>query len=562
MEKELSSIIDNGYASLYLIAHKLVDRSLEDGYLVGSRGSVGSSLVATMCGITEVNPLPPHYICPECHYFEVFDDGSVAAGVDLPHKRCPECQTPLNRDGFDIPFETFLGFHGDKVPDIDLNFSGEYQPTCAQVCRGAFRQDRVFRAGTIGRLAERTAYGYVRNYLDSNGDPGEQRRDQPPGRGMHAACGDHRPAPGWSDGRARRAGHLRVYSDSVPGQRRHADVITTHFDCDTINDTLVKLDILGHDDPTVLRMLQELTGIDVRRHSHRRSRNAQTFSRIGEPENRPRGRRRARWAPWRSLSLARRFVRQMLVETRPTTVGELVRISGLSHGTNVWTGNAQELIKAGTCTLKDVIATRDDIMTYLIRHGLEPGDAFSIMERVRKGRGLEPKHEELMKSFGVPQWYIDSCKKISYMFPKAHAAAYVMMALRIAYFKVHHPLAFYAAYFTVRARATSTRTWPSRDHAAAGKRSSAWRPKATKRRRRRKGRSRCWRSRSKRWPAESAFFPSTCTSRTSPASSSKTARFAVRWNRCKEWGGPLLWRSPKPGKGPLHPLRICKAAAR
>lgn len=450
LERELSSIIDNGYASLYLIAHKLVDRSLKDGYLVGSRGSVGSSLVATMCRITEVNPLPPHYICPECHYFEVFDDGSVAAGVDLPHKRCPECQTPLNRDGFDIPFETFLGFYGDKVPDIDLNFSGEYQPTAHKFAEELFGSDRVYRAGTIGRLAERTAYGYVRNYLDQKGI---RARNAEINRLVRGCSGVRRTTGQHPGGLMIVPEGREIYEFTPiqhPADKDSADVITTHFDCDTINDTLVKLDILGHDDPTVLRMLQELTGIDVSRVPIDDPETLKLFSGLESLKIDPKD------ASGEVGTLAipefgTRFVRQMLVETRPTTVGELVRISGLSHGTNVWTGNAQELIKAGTCTLKDVIATRDDIMTYLIRAGLEPGDAFSIMERVRKGRGLEPKHEELMKSFGVPQWYIDSCKKISYMFPKAHAAAYVMMALRIAYFKVHHPLAFYAAYFTVRA---------------------------------------------------------------------------------------------------------------
>ena len=450
LEKELSSIIGNGYASLYLIAHKLVDRSLKDGYLVGSRGSVGSSLVATMCRITEVNPLPPHYICPECHYFEVFDDGSVAAGVDLPHKACPRCRTPLKRDGFDIPFETFLGFYGDKVPDIDLNFSGEYQPRAHKYAEELFGSDKVYRAGTIGRLADRTAYGYVKNFLDQRGI---RARNAEINRLVRGCAGVKRTTGQHPGGLMIVPEGREIYEFTpiqYPADKDDAEVITTHFDCETIHDTLVKLDILGHDDPTVLRMLQELTGVDVRTVPIDDPDTLKLFSgleSLGIDSKDAGGEVGTLAIP----EFGTRFVRQMLVETRPTTVGELVRISGLSHGTNVWTGNAQDLIKAGTCTLKDVIATRDDIMIYLIRAGLEPGDAFKIMERVRKGKGLEPQHEELMKKHGVPQWYIDSCKKISYMFPKAHAAAYVMMALRIAYFKVHYPLAFYAAYFSVRA---------------------------------------------------------------------------------------------------------------
>ena len=450
LEKELNSIIGNGYASLYLIAHKLVKRSLDDGYLVGSRGSVGSSLVATMCGITEVNPLPPHYICPECHYFEVFDDGSVGVGADLPPKRCPTCGTPLRRDGYDIPFETFLGFHGDKVPDIDLNFSGEYQPIAHKYAEELFGKDRVYRAGTIGRLADRTAYGYVKNYLESRGlkvRSAEMNRLVRGCTGVRKTTGQH---PGGlmiiPKGR-------EVYEFTpvqYPANDAESGVITTHFDCETIHDHLVKLDILGHDDPTVLRMLQDLTGIDVRTVPIDDPETLKLFSgleSLGISKEDASGEVGTLAIP----EFGTRFVRQMLVETRPSTVGELVRISGLSHGTNVWTGNAQELIKSKTCTLKDVIACRDDIMTYLIRKGLDPGDAFNIMERVRKGKGLSAEHEKLMEQHGVPKWYIESCKKISYLFPKAHAAAYVMMALRIAYFKVHHPLAFYSAYFTVRA---------------------------------------------------------------------------------------------------------------
>jgi len=452
LSRELASIIDNGYASLYLIAHKLVKRSLEDGYLVGSRGSVGSSFVATMCGITEVNPLPPHYICPECHYFELFDDGSVAAGADLPRKECPRCARPLQRDGFDIPFETFLGFHGDKVPDIDLNFSGEYQATAHKYAEQIFGSDRVFRAGTIGRLAERTAYGFVRNFLEERGVKARSAEINRLVRG----CSGVRRTTGQHPGGLMVVPPGRDIHEFTPIQYPAndgtAEVVTTHFDCETIKDTLVKLDILGHDDPTVLRMLQDLTGIDVRQVPIDDPKTLALFSgldSLGIDEKAASGSVGTLAIP----EFGTRFVRQMLVETRPTTVGELVRISGLSHGTNVWTGNAQDLIREKVSTLKDVIATRDDIMTYLIRSGLSPKDAFGISESVRKGKGVGEREEALMLEHGVPKWYIESCRKISYLFPKAHAAAYVMMALRIAYFKVHHPLAFYSAYFTVRALA-------------------------------------------------------------------------------------------------------------
>lgn len=450
LKKELSAIIDNGYASLYLIAHKLVKRSLESGYLVGSRGSVGSSFVATMCGITEVNPLPPHYICLKCHHFELFDDGSVAAGIDLPEAACPQCQSPLKRDGFDIPFETFMGFHGDKVPDIDLNFSGEYQASAHKHAEELFGSDKVFRAGTIGRLAERTAYGYVRNFLDSRG---LQARNAEINR-LVRGCSGVRRTTGQHPGGLMVVPKDRDIFDFTPIQYPANDsstnVITTHFDCETINDTLVKLDILGHDDPTMLRMLQDITGIDVRQIPLNDPDTLKLFSSLESlkiDEKAASGVVGTVAIP----EFGTRFVRQMLVETRPTSVGELIRISGLSHGTNVWTGNAQELIRNKTSTLKEVIATRDDIMTNLIRHGLPPQQAFSISESVRKGRGVSDDDEQRMLAVGVPKWYIESCRKISYLFPKAHAAAYVMMALRIAYFKVHHPAAFYSAYFTVRA---------------------------------------------------------------------------------------------------------------
>lgn len=450
IEKELSSIVGNGYASLYLIAHKLVRKSLDDGYLVGSRGSVGSSLVATMCDITEVNPLPPHYLCPQCKYFELHDDGTVAAGPDLPQKACPRCGAALARDGYDIPFETFLGFHGEKVPDIDLNFSGAYQPKAHRYAEELLGRERVYRAGTIARVADRTAYGYVKNYLDARG---VRARNAEINRLIRGCTGVRRTTGQHPGGLMVVPEGREIYEFTpiqFPANQGDSDVITTHFDCDTIHDTLVKLDILGHDDPTILRMLQDMTGVDVSDVPVDDPATLALFSGVSSL-NIKSPHFKCEVGTLGVPEFGTRFVRQMLVETRPQTVGELIRISGLSHGTNVWTGNAQELIKQKTCSLKEVIATRDDIMIYLIRAGLESQDAFKIMEKVRRGRGVSPDEAELMRKHGVPGWYIDSCQKISYMFPKAHAAAYVLMALRIAYFKVHHPEAFYAAYFTMRA---------------------------------------------------------------------------------------------------------------
>lgn len=449
VERELKAIIENGFAPLYYIAHRLVRKSLEDGYLVGSRGSVGSSLVATLCDITEVNPLPPHYVCPRCQWSEFFTDGSVGSGVDLPDKACPNCGGPLDKDGFDIPFETFMGFHGDKVPDIDLNFSGEYQAEAHRYAEELLGKENVYRAGTTATLAERTAFGYVKKFLEAQGRDlrnAEINRLVRGCSGVRRTTGQH---PGGLIVVPRGRDIHEFTPVQYPANDRDAGVITTHFDFSALHDNLVKLDILGHDDPTVLRMLQDMTGVDVRRVP------------LDDPDT------MAIFSSTRTLGLpddgtgsvgtlgipefGTRFVRQMLEETRPKTFAELVRISGLSHGTNVWTNNAQDLIRQGVATLPQVIATRDDIMTYLIQRGMEAGAAFRIMEQVRKGKGLKPEDEELMRAHGLPQWYIDSCQKISYMFPKAHAAAYVMMAFRIAYFKVHHPEAFYAAYFSVRA---------------------------------------------------------------------------------------------------------------
>lgn len=456
LEHELHSIISNGFAVMYIIAQKLVWKSNEDGYLVGSRGSVGSSFVATMSGITEVNPLPAHYYCEKCHYSD-FDSEDVkkysgSSGCDMPDKKCPVCGADLCKDGHDIPFETFLGFYGDKEPDIDLNFSGEYQAKAHAYTEVIFGDGQTFRAGTIGGVAEKTAFGYVKGYFS---DRNITRRNCEIERIASGCVGVKRTTGQHPGGIVVLPIGESIYS-FTPVQRPANDMttstITTHFDYHSIDHNLLKLDILGHDDPTMIRMLEDLTGVvatDIRLDDEKvlslfedtSALNLQDelmdcdLGSLGIPE------------------FGTEFVMQMLRDTKPKNFSDLVRISGLSHGTDVWLNNAQYYIAKGDCTLSSAICTRDDIMTFLIYKGVENGLAFKIMESVRKGKGLTPDMEETMIAADIPEWYIESCKKIKYMFPKAHAAAYVMMAFRIAYFKVYYPLAYYAAFFSIRAKA-------------------------------------------------------------------------------------------------------------
>jgi DNA polymerase-3 subunit alpha (Gram-positive type) len=463
LNRELNSIISNGYSVMYIIAQKLVWKSNDDGYLVGSRGSVGSSLAATMAGITEVNPLSPHYLCPKCYYNDFYSEDvkkfAGGAGCDMPDKICPKCGHKLDKLGFDIPFETFLGFKGNKEPDIDLNFSNEYQSKAHAYTEVIFGKGQTFKAGTIGTVADKTAYGFVMKYFEEKseklGTPVVKRR-----------CEMERVAEGCIDVRRTTGQHpggivVLPIGDEIhsftpvqhPANDCKTNIVTTHFDYHSIDHNLLKLDILGHLDPTMIRMLQDLTGIDpleIPLDSKEVMSLFQNTSALGiKPEDIGGCKLGALGIP----EFGTDFAMQMLMDTKPQYFSDLVRIAGLAHGTDVWLGNAQTLIMEGKATISTAICTRDDIMVYLIQKGLESETAFSIMEKVRKGKGLTTEQEQIMREHDVPDWYIWSCKKIKYMFPKAHAAAYVMMAWRVAYCKVFYPLAYYCAYYSIRANA-------------------------------------------------------------------------------------------------------------
>ena len=449
LDKELNSIIDNGYAVMYRSAEMLVQKSLSEGYLVGSRGSVGSSFAATMSGITEVNPLPAHYLCPSCKNIEWGDSTQYDCGIDMPDKVCPVCGTPYNKEGFTIPFETFLGFEANKEPDIDLNFAGEYQGKAQKYVEDIFGAENVYKAGTIGTIKGNTAYGYVAKYFDEKGksaNKAEMDRLTECCEGVKRTTGQH---PGGVIIVPRGHDINEFCPVQHPANDVKSDIITTHFDYHSIDQNLLKLDILGHDAPSMIRQLQDMTGVDPLKVPIKDEKVMTIFNGtegldIKDPDY------KFTHGSYAIHEFGTQFVRQMLDDIKPTSIEELVRISGLSHGTDVWLGNAKDLIVNGVTTMKEAIATRDDIMNYLRKHGVPNGDAFTIMEKVRKGKGLTEEQEALMVEHDIPDWYIESCKKIKYMFPRSHAVAYVLMSMREAYYKVYYPAEFYAVYFTTK----------------------------------------------------------------------------------------------------------------